>query len=509
MRFKKILSFALALTLSLGAFQTFERNVPNSYAEEETAEDIFTFMNCVQFNKKTGTLRIFGEVDKEAVQHFNNEYADINPLYKKKGVKSIIASPGAVLPEDSSYLFAHFTEVTSINLNAADTSKITDMNHMFYDNTNLETLDISNFDTSNVKSMALMFYNCPKIKALDLSFFDTSNVTDMRGMFANDKSLTDIDFSSFNTSKVTDMEDMFFGCENITFLDLAKFDTSNVKNMSFMFADCKNLMYVPLTIIAGNTGNVIGGFNTHKVTKMSYMFRNCEKLESIDLAAFDTRNVSTMEGMFKGCKSIKEIDLSTFNVHNVINMSYMFADCTELEQINMKDFIPSYRLRDTSYMFSSCSSLKTIYVDENWPDYDVKSVRHSENMFLDCRSIKGGNGTRYNTAYIDCQYANIDTKKNPGYLTSYDSSLAKFDESRFLGDVNNDGGVDASDASEILSLYTSNSLNKATPSSSDLARCDVNNDGNINAVDASYVLSYYAYKQTGGTDSFVDYMANN
>ena len=232
MRVKKVLSFALALTLSFGAFQTFVRNVPNSYAEGETAEDIFTFMNCVQFNKKTGTLRIFGEVDKEAVQHFNNEYADINPLYKKKGVKSIIASPGAVLPEDSSFLFAYFTEVTSMNLNAADTSKVTDMTNMFYDNTNLETLDISNFDTSNVKSMARMFYHCPKLKTLDLSSFDTSNVIDMSGMFLRDSSLTDIDFSSFNTSKVTDMNGMFFGCENIAFLGLAGFDTYNVINMS-------------------------------------------------------------------------------------------------------------------------------------------------------------------------------------------------------------------------------------------------------------------------------------
>ena len=39
-----------------------------------------------------------------------------------------------------------------------------------------------------------------------------------------------------------------------------------------------------------------------------------------------------------------------------------------------------------------------------------------------------------------------------------------------------------------------------------LERGDVNNDGFINAVDASQILSYYAYTSTGGQLDFMDFL---
>ncbi|WP_024860490.1 BspA family leucine-rich repeat surface protein [Ruminococcus flavefaciens] len=512
MRFKKFLSFALALTLSFGALQTFERNVPNCFAEEDEDDSTINYLNCIQFNKETGIMKLYGNVDKDAVQSFNNQYADSHPdskIYKRHGVKTIVTAPGAVLPEDSSYLFSYFTEATTIDLSYSDTSNVTNMEDMFCHDKEVRTIKMPNIDTSKVTKMNAMFIWCRELKTLDLTNLDTSNVTTMEAMFAGCTSLEDFDLKNIDTSKVRNMSKMFQDCEKAVFIDLDNFDTSNVTNMSYMFSNCKELQFAPITQTDGITGEIIGGFNTSKVTNMSYMFENCEKFEPINLPGFDTTKVQNMEGMFKGCKSIKEIDLSNFKVNNVVNMSYMLSDCTGLEQVNMKDFIPSHKLTTTSYMFSNCSSLETIYVDNNWPESVVKSVIFTENMFLDCKSLKGGNGTKYNEAYTGCQYANIDTKHNPGYLTAYDPSLTPLDGSGHLGDVNNDGRIDATDASDVLSKYAEYAVSRKTPSAYDLYKYDVNGDGKIDAVDATYILSYYAYKQTGGTDSFVDYMKNH
>jgi hypothetical protein len=66
-----------------------------------------------------------------------------------------------------------------------------------------------------------------------------------------------------------------------------------------------------------------------------------------------------------------------------------------------------------------------------------------------------------------------------------------------LGDVNNDGHINAVDASTVLSYYAMISTNKDGGfDGNQKASADVNHDGLINAVDASCILSYYAYVST-------------
>lgn len=66
-----------------------------------------------------------------------------------------------------------------------------------------------------------------------------------------------------------------------------------------------------------------------------------------------------------------------------------------------------------------------------------------------------------------------------------------------LGDVNNDGHINALDASSVLSYYSMVSTNQDDGYNEDQKiAADVNQDGQINAVDASCILSYYAYVST-------------
>ncbi|MBO5163917.1 MAG: hypothetical protein J6B75_05650 [Ruminococcus sp.] len=72
-----------------------------------------------------------------------------------------------------------------------------------------------------------------------------------------------------------------------------------------------------------------------------------------------------------------------------------------------------------------------------------------------------------------------------------------------LGDVNNDGTVDSSDASDVLVEYAK----KQTGSPSVLSdtqkkAADVNRDGSIDSTDASMILTYYSKASTGKNPSF-------
>ena len=80
-----------------------------------------------------------------------------------------------------------------------------------------------------------------------------------------------------------------------------------------------------------------------------------------------------------------------------------------------------------------------------------------------------------------------------------------------LGDVNNDGAINAVDASAVLTYYAMTSTNKKGDfDENQKLAADVDHNSSINAVDASCILSYYAYVSTTKDDpvSFEEYMKN-
>lgn len=77
-----------------------------------------------------------------------------------------------------------------------------------------------------------------------------------------------------------------------------------------------------------------------------------------------------------------------------------------------------------------------------------------------------------------------------------------------LGDVDNSGGIDALDASMVLTAYANTATSK--PSGLDAAQelsANVCDDAAIDALDASVILSYYAYSATGGQASLHEYLS--
>ncbi|MBR5726516.1 MAG: BspA family leucine-rich repeat surface protein, partial [Muribaculaceae bacterium] len=73
-------------------------------------------------------------------------------------------------------------------------------------------------------------------------------------------------------------------------------------------------------------------------------------------------------------------------------------------------------------------NLRTIYVGSGW---NTASVTASSNMFTNCTSLVGGQGTTYNSSNpTDKTYAHIDGgTSNPGYFTEFKEAYACYTES--------------------------------------------------------------------------------
>ena len=96
-------------------------------------------------------------------------------------------------------------------------------------------------------------------------------------------------------------------------------------------------------------------------------------------------------------------------------------------------------------MFAYCSDLVTIYVSNDWTtDALVGTSGGNENLFYNCTSLVGGNGTHFSTTYTHANYEHIDVAGNPGYLT--------FRNPLMPGDLNGDGVLSIADVTALVDV---------------------------------------------------------
>ena len=221
------------------------------------------------------------------------------------------------------------------------------------------------------------------------------------------------------------------------------------------------------------TINGLANLKTDAVTDMSYMFSSCSFLDlaGIDLSGFNTANVTNMHGMFIS-SGLTSIDLSTLNTSNVTDMGHLFEGCTALTDVNLSG-INTEMVTDMSLMFYECSSLQTIYVGDGW---STVRVTDGLEMFTNCIALVGINGTTYDAAHVDADYAHVDGgERNPGYL----SLLLT------MGDANGDGEVNIADAVATVT----NILGEDTEESFYRNAADMNADIEIDIFDVTLIVN--------------------
>ncbi len=435
-------------------------------------------------------------------------------------------------PTTTGSWFQNMENLQSITgMNYLNTSEVTYMAYMFFNCSGLTGIDLSHFNTSRVTTMRTMFGSCQALESLDLSSFNTSQVTNTGYMFSNCTNLRTIYAASgWSTAAVTYSSNMFEGCTSLVGGQGTTWSSSNPKDKTYAHIDggssnpgyftaegqqpwtdpepyaCYTPENTTLTFYYDNqrssrTGTTYdlntGSYDTdwdtdgtnYYVTKVVFdpsfadarptttcdWFYRMQNLESITgMSYLNTSEVTNMNWMFMRCEKLTNLDVSYFNTSKVTNMSAMFRNCNSLTSLDLSSFNTS-KVTNMSYMLYGCTNLRTIYVDDGW---STAAVTSSTDMFLNCSSLVGGQGTTYDANHVDKTYAHIDGgPSNPGYFTDKNAGQC--------GDVDGDGDVSISDVSLLIDYLLSGSATDFN-----LAGADADQDGEVGIADASAIIDY-------------------
>ena len=157
---------------------------------------------------------------------------------------------------------------------------------------------------------------------------------------------------------------------------------------------------IPLTVCAG-------------------LFDKCSTLTTIDVSGFDTSEVASFSIMFNGCTALTTIvGLDKLNTTNVTSFQGMFKNCSQLTTIDVSSFDTS-KATNFKEMFYGCTNLTTIYAKAGTDWSSSTTSMAGEGMFLNCKSLKGGANTVYDSKNANISYAHIDGGTSaPGYFTA-------------------------------------------------------------------------------------------
>ncbi|MCF0260372.1 MAG: BspA family leucine-rich repeat surface protein, partial [Erysipelotrichaceae bacterium] len=153
-----------------------------------------------------GEAGVIWAVSEDGILYFQAgklNKTDFHQLFDVQSIREIRVVPTEscsklILPENCSYLFQGFRNVTEMDTDRFDTSHVTSMNSMFADCSSLKKLPLASFNTARVLDMASMFRNCSSLERLDLSSFYTSNVRDVSRMFQDCSSLCYLNLYNFD-----------------------------------------------------------------------------------------------------------------------------------------------------------------------------------------------------------------------------------------------------------------------------------------------------------------------
>jgi hypothetical protein len=208
-------------------------------------------------------------------------------------------------------------------------------------------------------------------------------------------------------------------------------------------------------------------------------FVNCEALTTVNIP----KNLEkSAYRTFSGCSSLKNIILSDADREIGDNE---YECCDSLTDVVIPENISSIG----SGAFAGCASLSSVTIKN--PDCEICLSPETIS-----NSVQYGDNSEVTAAFSGTIYG-YDGSTAEKYAKEYGYKFTSLGKTLPKGDVNDDGRINAVDASSVLYYYamTSTSRDGGFTDVQKLA-AEVNRDGTINAVDASCILAYYAYTST-------------
>ncbi len=222
----------------------------------------------------------------------------------------------------------------------------------------------------------------------------------------------------------------------------------------------------------------------------AYAFNWCKALQKVNIAD-SVEKIGNHA--FLGCSALISIKMPK-NIDRIETAT--FFGCTSLEKIVIPESV-----RDIgSQAFMECASLNEITLSRN-----VESV--GEWAFNGCCGLEKLTIYNGNCKIVDSEKTIEACTIICGFNRSSAQSYAQMYDRLFVplvplsGDMDQNGEIDISDATYLLSLYANICAGTITHISAfDMAAGDINGNGDIDIGDATIVLRIYAYQCAGLTE---------
>ena len=259
-------------------------------------------------------------------------------------------------------------------------------------------------------SMRFWFYQFTALTKVDVANLDISNNQSIKQCFSGCSSLSDIDLSGWTDAgtHLLNMEEAFYGCSSLTTLNVKAWKCTKVQTMKKAFGGCSSL-----TELDFSTWNV--GTNKN-FTSLEETFSECMALTKLDLSGIKPTKLTTLIKAFYKTNKVTEINLTGWSgTLTGKALENTFSNCSKVESLDLSGFSFS-GVTTCQNLFRQCVSLKTVYASAS---QDWSAIGTSTDMFYNCVSLVGGNGTAFDaTNPLDKTYAVIDAAGTPGYFTA-------------------------------------------------------------------------------------------
>lgn len=256
----------------------------------------------------------------------------------------------------------------------------------------------------------------------------------------------------------------------------------------YAFSECTSL--TEINIPSGITEIGVGAFE------------HCEKLSGTITIPGGVKTISDFA--FMGCKGITKV-----NIENGVTEIgvYAFGICLSMTDV----IIPNSVKTIGNMAFIETHKLKNIVIPESVESIGKYCFQYA--YLLNSATIKNSNCMIYDDADTFPSWTTLyghEISTTHSYADKYSKKFVATDQTLSLGDVDNNGLIDSSDASIILTLYSMIATGQQhNLSEFQIKAADVNADNLIDSDDATLILSYYSYISSGGKNSFETFIKNS